>query len=286
MTLHEVSGMMFLPDIIRRLAMERFIDRHRDRVIGTLSGFDRMLFRGSLRSISYMDGMNVFLACQRVRLCDFGRFAERLSKQIMDHAQEIARRNGQEIQHLRSPKISKEEVARRIMKEKDIRQGLICVLSCVEPCQTFQFARHARSGAPCLEPAQRKCLHLYFYYLDREFGFMHVRLQTWLPFPIQVCMNGREYLARCMDKAGIGYERRENCFPRIDDLPRAQAWLDRLGQRSWQGFLNALARRVNAVIHPNAGLDLQGYYWTMRASEYATDVMFRDGVGREAIYHV
>ena len=65
----------------------------------------------------------------------------------------------------------------------------------------------------------------YFYYVDRQFGLMHVRLQTWLPFTMQICINGREYLARRMDKAGISYERRENCFTRIDDLQKhKQFW--------------------------------------------------------------
>jgi hypothetical protein len=52
----------------------------------------------------------------------------------------------------------------------------------------------------------RRRTHLYFYYLDRDFGLMHVRLQTWFPFSMQVCLNGREWLARQMDHAGLGYE--------------------------------------------------------------------------------
>ena len=32
---------------------------------------------------------------------------------------------------------------------------------------------------------ERKCLHLYYYYQDREFGLMHIRLETWLPFTIR-----------------------------------------------------------------------------------------------------
>jgi hypothetical protein len=32
--------------------MERFLDRHKDDILGTLSGYDRILFRGTLRSIS------------------------------------------------------------------------------------------------------------------------------------------------------------------------------------------------------------------------------------------
>jgi hypothetical protein len=31
--------------------MERFLERHQGRIVGILSDFDRMLFRGTLRSI-------------------------------------------------------------------------------------------------------------------------------------------------------------------------------------------------------------------------------------------
>jgi hypothetical protein len=40
---------------------------------------------------------------------------------------------------------------------------------------------------------------------------MNARLQTWFPFNIQICLNGREWLARAMDREGLRYEKRENC---------------------------------------------------------------------------
>jgi len=58
----------------------------------------------------------------------------------------------------------------------------------------------------------RQCLHIYFYMVDREFGLMHVRLQTWLPLVIQVWINGWEFLARRLDRQNMGYEKRDNCF--------------------------------------------------------------------------
>ena len=36
---------------------------------------------------------------------------------------------------------------------------------------------------------------------------MHVRLQTWFPFQIQIYINGREWLAKQLDCKGIGYQR-------------------------------------------------------------------------------
>ncbi|HHT9160079.1 MAG TPA: hypothetical protein ACFYEH_09480 [Candidatus Brocadiaceae bacterium] len=41
--------------------MEQFLNRHKDTIYGVISGFDRVLFRGTLRSISHMEGMRAFL---------------------------------------------------------------------------------------------------------------------------------------------------------------------------------------------------------------------------------
>ena len=40
--------------------MKRFLERHSDRITGTLSGFDRVLFRGTLRSIAHVSGLEQF----------------------------------------------------------------------------------------------------------------------------------------------------------------------------------------------------------------------------------
>lgn len=264
--------------------MERFIERHRDRVVGVLSGFDRILFRGSLRSICYLKGLEIFLSSHRVLNKDFGKFVENLSGRIKRHAEEIARQRGRPFRYLASSSESKEDVARAVMQRDGITHGLVCVLSCVEPCQTYALRRDRATKHLLVVPAQRKCLHLYFYFVDREFGLMHVRVQTWLPFTLHVCLNGREYLARQLDRAKIAYDKRDNCFAKIDNLPRAQAILDRLTHRKWERFLGVLSRRVNPLLVAAAGLDLYGYYWSIRQGEYATDVMFRDDAALAEVY--
>jgi len=39
---------------------------------------------------------------------------------------------------------------------------------------------------------------------------MHVRLQSWAPYSIQVYVNGREWLARQLDRRGIAYSKSDN----------------------------------------------------------------------------
>jgi len=260
--------------------METFVQRHQADVIGVLSGFDRLLFRGTLRSISYGDGLDRFLGAMGVRYKDFATFALGLSERVKNHAQALAKAAGRPFQYVSSSSESKEQIALEIARRDGVAEGLVCVLRCVEPCLSFSIRRNDKGGFRFLSE-ERKCLHLYFYYLDREFGLMHVRLATWLPFGIQVCLNGREYLARRMNQAGIGYEQRDNCFARIDDLPRAQAMMQELETRKWERFLNALARRLNPL---PGRLKLHGYYWSIRESEYATDVMFKDEAALARVY--
>jgi hypothetical protein len=264
--------------------MQRFLERHSDRITGVLHGFDRVLFRGSLLSISYTGGMELFLARRRILYRDYKDFVQRISNKLKDHAKATAQKQKRPYVYLDSPSVSKEDVARRIMERDHVQDGLICVLSCVEPCQTFGFKRSGKRNLLHLVPAKRKCQFLYFYYLDREFGLMHIRLQTWLPMTIQVCINGREYLARRLDRAGIGYAKRDNCFVQIDEVAKAQRMMNALLERNWPSFLNMLARRVNPWTGSRNPLDLRGYYWTFRQSEYATDVMFRDEKSLQEVY--
>jgi len=203
--------------------MERFVTRHGDRIAGILSGFDRMIFRGTLRSLSYAEGLEAFLATRHVLLKEFGRFAQRVSDRVKQHAEAIARTHGRPFEYLASAATSKETTARAIMTRDGITDGLICVLSCVEPCRTYDIHRDRVRKHIHPVARERKCLHLYFYYVDREFGFMHVRVQTWLPLTIDVYVNGREWLARRLTRVGIAYTQVDNCFTEWPIFPARSA---------------------------------------------------------------
>src|SRR3989454_740470 len=74
---------------------------------------------------------------------------------------------------------------------------------------------------------------LYYYFMDRDFGLIHVKLQTWFPLQIQVYVNGHEWLARKLKENGIRYTKQENAFLWIEDMARAQAFSDRFASLEW-----------------------------------------------------
>jgi len=264
--------------------MERFLRRHASRTMGSISGFDRVLFRGVLRSISYVQGLDYFMGNQRVGFKDFRGFVEKFSAGIKKRAEQIAQRAGRPYQFVPSGKASKEALVRKLLVEKPVKEGLVCVLSCVEPCVTFTVRRDREKRQLRLLPRDATCLHFYFYFLDRDFGLMHIRLQSWLPLSIQVCLNGREWLARQMQRAGIAYLQKDNCFTQIADLPRAQALMDRLVELPWAKILNRWAQAVNPWLAAGARPRLRSYYWTVRQGEYASDVLFGSAEALAEVY--
>jgi hypothetical protein len=115
----------------------------------------------------------------------------------------------------------------------------------------------------------RKCLHLYHYFQHPDFGLMHVRVQSWFPFTVDVCLNGREWLARQMEAGGLKYLQRDNCFTWVEDPLKAQALLDQQLDTNWTERLNALLEQAHPL-HREIGRPFhQPYYWSASQTEYA-----------------
>src|SRR5574341_205006 len=123
-------------------AVNTFVQKHRAAVTGVLCGFDRLIFRGTPRSISYVDGLNIVLAARGVAFKDFGDFARKLTERVKEGSLAAARKLGSPILFLRSPRIRKDELARSIAHKEGIKQGLICVLKSIEPMRRFDIRKN------------------------------------------------------------------------------------------------------------------------------------------------
>jgi hypothetical protein len=255
-----------------------FVTQHAADVMGILSGFDRLRLRGTLRTLYQPAVLMRYLYLCQVLLKGFRYYSIDLTGRILKGAEQMAEAAGRPWEYLASTRISKEERARQLARDQPVEQGLIGILRCVEPCQTYAV----RGQQLLLKDG--KCMHLYFYHQHPLFGFMHLRLQTWFPFQIEVCLNGREWLARQLDKAGLNYERQDNYLAWTADLPKAQSLMDRQLQTHWRTHLQRLLDQCHPL-HKEICRPLEWeYYWTCCESEYATDVMFRDPARLAALY--
>src|SRR5262249_46238067 len=264
--------------------MHAFLSKFDGVVRGVLSGFDRLFLRGSLRGLSYCTGLQNYLWANRIPYKDFSQHSQEVSARLEEASLRQANQLGREIRYLNSTALRKEDIAREIAERDRIRHGLIGVLRSVDPCMAFQIVKNHLTKKLEIRYRKRKCLHLYHYQIHPLFGFMHARIQTWFPFTIYVCLNGREWLARQMDSVGLHYKRRDNTFTWLEDIERTQTLFDQQLQANWPSLLGGLGETLNPAHADIFAKAPCRYYWSVQDSEWASDVMFRSRPALAEVY--
>ena len=261
-----------------------FVAQHQTEVIGLLSGFDRLRFKGCLPQLYWPQTMEAYLNVKGLLFKEFKEFALDLTERIKAASLRIAELAGRPFRYLPSCLTRKETLAREWIQKDQLEEGLIGVFGCVEPCRTYFLCGNRQTKRLEFKIQTGKCQHFYFYYLHREFGLMHLRLQSWFPFVVQICLNGREWLRRQLDLYQMSYAKKENCFTALSHVAGAQRLMDKQLEIDWPQKLNEILRQ-NHPLAPEIcqPLGLQ-YFWSAEESEYATDVMFKSPKPLQEIY--
>jgi len=251
--------------------MKTFLSKFPNAINGSISCFDRMVFKGHL-PICWGKRFMGFLYSKGVLFKNADKYSKAQGQAIADSMEAWAKKRDRPSIYVKSSRERKDDIVRQVLADNPTERGLVCVIRAVESCYSFRLCYG--KDRPWLKNAMRKCLCYYAYILDNEFGLVHVRIQTWFPFTIQICMNGHDWLARRMDDAGIEYVQEDNCFTHISDYAKAQELADRFVKLKWVSKLNAFARRVNPLLKTE--LRRMEYYWCADQAEYATDIVFKD----------
>jgi hypothetical protein len=262
----------------------KLMELYRDRIMGAISGLGRIRFRGTLRLIANKSGLLRFMSFSRVLLKDFGGWAERLTAIVRQSCDEQADKFGIERRYLNSSAIDKGNLAREISGRRGITEGPICMFSAVEPCIAPMVRGSRESKKLELRMGSRKCLFYYLYFDDPRFGFGHVRVQSWIPFNVFICLNGRHRLEKQLLKKGIGYIKDGNCFPWLEDVESAQVLLNKQLETDWSQMLTRMSlMSCPALSEVMLPLKPQ-YYWSADNTEWASDIMFKSPATLDMLY--
>ena len=116
--------------------MELLTKHCEEKIIGSLSCFDRVIVKGTLPGICYAEGMTRFLTKNSISVFDYANFAEPLREKIRLKAEQLAADNGLTIEFRRSSKARKEDIVKKQFDGK--KTGLIYILSAMEACHTYR----------------------------------------------------------------------------------------------------------------------------------------------------
>jgi len=254
-----------------------FIEKHHKDIMGVLHSFDRLRLQGSLRHLYCTEIFEEYLSQAKVLYKDFKQFATGMTIEVCHSAERLAQSLKRPFTYLNSSALSKEELARKIAERDGIKKGLVAIFRCVEPCRTYKMRSDYQTKKLKPQLQLGKCLHLYFYVQHQRLGLLHLRLQTWFPFLIHICLNGHDWLARQMDENGLRYRKADNRFTWLEDFQKAQDLADRQLRTDWVSLCEQL-RETYHPLHEKIARPLGGlsYYWTAPETEFSSDVLFHD----------
>lgn len=261
--------------------MQQFTEKYADQITGVIHGFDRLVFRGVLRRLQFCRYDSELQALVAAGMENYLWQNEVLFKHYHEHVTGVSQRVKKAIRQQWEPQgvpyvfvdttEDKAEKARAVAEQRGIDSGMVCMVSATEPTPSFEHR-----GVHLIRRV-RPCHVLYLYQLHVEFGWMHARIQTWFPFNIQVALNGREWLERQLQREQVSYVKDGNCFPWIEDFGRAQELLNQQLETNWPDVLNGFVEQLNPEHERIFERYPVEYYWTCDQSEWATDVVFREG---------
>jgi hypothetical protein len=206
---------------------------------------------------------------------------------VQGHSDLLIQRAKDQAAHYRRPyqylprRIRKDDEARRIAERDGITKGLVCIFSELETCPSFKVAYAV--GRPRIRAAPRKCLCVYYYFLHPELGLIHVRLQTWFPFVVQIAVNGHDWLAIQMRRRRLAFEQIDNAFVHLANPEKAQALANEFAILDWPALLARLGDYANPLLKTE--LRDQAYYWTVDQAEFATDILFQNRTVLAPLFH-
>lgn len=145
--------------------MANLIERHREKFVGALSCFDRLVLQGTLPSVAYPQAVTTELDRRDIRLFDHAKqFALPFRDAIRARTEQLAAEEGVEIEYIQRMKtFRKEDRIQQILAARGNRPRLVHIFSAMEPCPTYEPWHDKKSGCTFIRRDRGKCLHYYFY---------------------------------------------------------------------------------------------------------------------------
>jgi hypothetical protein len=175
-------------------------------------------------------------------------------------------------------------VAKRLRAQQPKRDGVVFVGVAQEKQMAFKSRTDRRQGRVSFEYSRQSvCVKQYYFYVDDEdFGPLFIKVGTYFPFPVRICLNGHEWAKRQLQKLGICFEALDNGFLSCANAEEVQRLCDRLGPEQIELLFAKWQQRLPwplSVADRQAGYHHRLSVWQMEYSR--TDVFTRPLRGRE-----
>jgi len=134
----------------------------------------------------------------------------------------------------------KDETARAHLARFDQPSGVVLIGKAQEKTMGYTARRKDHGTKVWFEYSRRAVFvtHYYFYILDEDFGLFFIKVCTYFPFDVKVCLNGHEWAKQQLRKEGIGFEALSNGFRSCENPERLQTLCRQLDAEKIQALFD------------------------------------------------
>jgi len=260
--------------------METLVERYKNIIAGVLICSDRLVLSGTLPVLCNQQTMTNYLYSKEIRIFDYAKFCEPYKLKLKENTERLAKENKIKIEFIRKAGIRKESIISKKLEERGSEPGLVHILETMETCPTYKSWHDKQTGKTYLKGSTSKCSTYYFYFIDELLGLCYVRVPTWLPFRLQIYLNGHNWLAAKLKEAKINYKMLDNAFIEIDDWEKANEIVRTLKVEELHNRLDIFSN-IYCPVYKDFE---QSYHWSITQCEYSTDIVFKKQQDLQAIY--
>lgn len=241
---------------------------------------DRLYLNGYIGPLATSGGLVTFMREQLGKPIPSPVVLGQVTEKFRDGVKAMA--EGQQIPIYQfDHKERKDDVANQIRQQRVVRDGIVFVGVAQEKAQAFQ-GKKVNGQFEFTRDKTVYVNHYYFYIEDADFGPLFLKVCSYAPWGIKLCLNGHEWAKRQLENKRIAYEALDNGFLSCDDPQKLQEICDSLGPDDIDGLFRKWLKRLPLPLRPEdraAGYDWNLSIWQMEVS--LTQIFDRPLRGRE-----
>ena len=175
----------------------------------------------------------------------------------------------------------KDDRANRLRQRRPVRDEVVFIGVAQEKAQAFSGKKV--EGRFAYDRDKTVYVNHYYFYLDdADFGPAFLKICSYAPWGIKLCLNGHEWVKRQLERRGIAFATLDNGFLSCSEPKKLQEICAALGPEQIERFLRKWLNRLPLPLSRQdreAGYDYELSIWQMEVS--LTQIFDRPVRGRE-----
>jgi len=145
------------------------------------------------------------------------------------------------------PGQDKDAIATTHRAQFTAREGVVMLGIAQEKMRAFKAHKQVGPGVKVRFEFSRQPVAVnqyYFYVHDRDWGPAFVKIGTYLPYPVKLCLNGHEWVKQQLRRQRVRFDSLNNGFLSCADPVALQTTCDALGPADLQAFFDRWSHRL------------------------------------------